>query len=182
MDLLIRREEPEGHAQIIFLPIDIRLVLPIAQGVHLAKEVLAQTEVNDRSWRLSLALILNEFRKLVDSPVFNLYEIFSLAVLLDICVELFLEEDDCFIPFIDVFGHLNHDVHLLVQDIPKFADLHLVGFDLLPLLVNFLHLVIILLSDGFLSLFQRDPELWGVLKIGSAHQNLGVHGLNLLLK
>jgi hypothetical protein len=99
-----------------------------------------------------------------------------------ICPKLFLQLDYGLITLVQPCCKCDHDVPLLEEELLVAIHLGLVFLYLLPLFLDVAQSSLVLLTNGPLLLLQSRLELWCVLYLLPANEQLRVKSLNLLLK
>lgn len=128
-------------------------------------EELAHLVIVDFEWVLGdifAAYVYDVVFELLD-PVFLVFDhLLGFAVDAVEGVELFLQLDYSFVPFVQPRGQGNHDVTVFYQKRLETVYLVLVVEDLRLFTFDFIQLVFVFLSDHALLLFECYSELWCV--------------------
>jgi len=146
------------------------------------KIIILSVDTHLALWDFSTTLIFNKWLKLLYPEILEFHALFCVSIYSIICFQLFLELDDRFVSLIESWCQCNHDISLFQEELLVSINLLFIFLDLDSFLLNFLHPLIIFLSDHFLSFFECISKLWSIFNFLSTHEKLTVHSSNLLLK
>jgi len=97
-----------------------------------------------------------------------------------VCIQFFLELDNCFITLVETGGQRDHDVSLFQQQLLVSVDLGLVFFDLNTLALNLAKFCIVFLPDLLLLLLKRNSKLLCLFNLLSSSEHLPVQRFDLV--
>ena len=163
----------------------MRRILSFLESIHILHREFWLTilvESANHGRQLTLALDCNVLLQLLDPVVFLVNKQLRFSIDSVIGVQLFLQLNNGFVSFIEPARKCNHYVSLLQQQLLVPIYLLLVFFNLDSLLFDFLHLLVVFLSNHSLLLFQCISELRSVFNFLATNQHLWVHGEYLLLE
>jgi len=92
-----------------------------------------------------------------------------------VSIQLFLQLNDSFIPFIQPTGQSYHDISLFQQQLLITIHLSFIFFNLLSFFFQFIQPILILFSNQLLLLLYSIPKLWSIFYFPSSDQQLTIH-------